>query len=1408
MKKERKKDNCFSKKGFLFFAVFATIFLSPIHQAQASGENWYNYSWKYRKAITIDHTKVSNSNQSNFTVLVNLTTDSNLANHTKSNGGDILFTSSDGVTKLSHEIEKFDHSTGQLVAWVKIPTLSYTANTVLYMYYGNSDASNQWATDGSAWDSSYKGIWHLNNDPSGSAPQLKDSTSNANDGTFSGSMTSGDQVPGKIDGSTDFDGSNDYAETSTVNSLGVGTTLTLSTWVNFRSSDSNWNAIASRIKKTANNDGYWLGLINNKFRAFVGPCCTNYIDTTLSYSTEAWHYVVLKSDGTNYAIYVDGQKASSDKSVGSIPVSNESARFAYSISSGQVFNGVMDELRISSVNRSVDWMTTEYNNQNSPSTFYSLGSESTSPSSPGSLAQYKSDGIMVISNQGNTNENNIKLSASATDDNNPGVITLFFETALDAGSFNSPNVPTIGTSCTSGTEWNSCDSKIWYVSSESGNHSTTAYTGAITVAGLSEEGYKWQVKACDDNGACSGWATFNATTPNFSVDLVKPNVNASSVFLTGIPNSSWTNTLPTINWTAGADNEGGSGLAGYCISLDESSVTGSETSNTLDPETTAGKLTGLDDGITNASTCGFIATGTSLNLSTVSGLTLTTNKHYYISIKAVDLAGNVYTGSSENYQDLISFRYDNTPPTNVSYISTPGGSFSNVADMYFSWPIEGGTAASDDYSQILGYQYQINSTSGDWKGTTNSSLCSFDYIPATDENYPLTEEENGSSITAGNNVVYFRAVDNACNASISATYRTGNLAYGGAAPTFGGGDSVAITPSTSNTNSYALSWPAATAADGHNISRYYYMINTSPPSTLATLQSNASTYIDNGNSTAVSTSSLPNVNKGNNTVYVVAVDDDSPSNYSPSNVISGTFTLDSTDPDNVGNLVASDSSIKSQSQWNVTLTWTAPAYQGAGNLTYIIKRSTDGTSFSEVGTSTGLSYVDNAPSSTRYYYKVYTKDGADASSSGTNAVSITPTGKWTTPPELEDDPVVSNITTKKATITWNTSRSADSKVAYGTSKGDYNNDEVSNSDQSTSHEINLDNLKAGTTYYFEAKWTDEDGNVGTADEVSFETAPAPTVKNVSAKNIGLTSATIQYTTKDASSVKIYYGTTTSFGGATAVSTSISETTYSTELTGLSDGTKYYYKINTYDADKGEYEGTVLDFTTLPRPKISNVRVQQVANTAQSTLLVSWDSNTEISSIISYYPENNSGQVKNEVNVDLISGQHQMIIRGLQPQTNYTLVVKGLDKVGNQAESDPQRMTTATDTRAPEVGIFTVVGAVIPPAANAGQASSAQFTVTWDTDEPATSQVEFGEGTGEVYSQKTQEDENLTLNHIVIISNLSPSKVYHLRAVSFDSAKNIGNSIDTVAITPKAIDNALDLVVSNLSAAFGFLKDIQ
>jgi len=684
----------------------------------------------------------------------------------------------------------------------------------------------------------------------------------------------------------------------------------------------------------------------------------------------------------------------------------------------------------------------------------------------------------------------------------------------------------------------------------------------------------------------------------FIVDVSNPATNASDISLfvsrggTQVPAGEWSKgQLPYFTWIEGSDNASGSGLLGYCLYLGQIS--------SKNPTIEKGLL-GTSPITPPGSDCKYIVATNSADLwdSSTHGESWLTDSEdpYYLNVKAIDNAGNIYPTSTQ-----FEFYYDGTEPKNVSYISPASGNFSNVVDMNFSWPwpptkeaSPSGSVSNDVTSGVLGWQYQFNSIAGHWQGTTHSSALDLDYIPATASAYIPVPDRDGDYVSIGANTIYFRTIDAAGNYSSEGTIRTGTIYYAGQAPTFGVLDKVTITPSTNTANSFALSWPAASAATGQEVAAYYYMIGQPPPATFATLRANRATYFNNGTFQTLSADALPNVNRGANIVYVVAVDDASPANYSPSNYITGTFILDSSEPDNVENLVLSDASIKYQQKWNVALTWTAPVYQGAGNLSYLIYRSTDGVNFTQTGTTISLSYVDSTPLSALYYYKIYSQDGARTLSSGTNALEITPTGRWTVPPTLEALPVVSGITTKKATVTWSTSRTADSKVQFGTSAGGYLAEQPSNSDQVATHVINLTNLSPGTIYNYKVLWTDEDGNTGISAESTFTTAAAPYASSIKVNNISISSAYISFSVVNASKATVEYGKTETYGLSESMSTSTSGSTYTIGLTNLTDGTLYHMRISTEDDDGNKYSGDDYTFTTLPIPKFTKTIVQKVA----------------------------------------------------------------------------------------------------------------------------------------------------------------------------------------------------------------------
>ena len=106
--------------------------------------------------------------------------------------------------KLNHEIELYEASSpADLVAWVNIPFVSSTADTTLYMYYGNAGAAPQ-ENPSDVWDSNYVMVQHLDE----TSGIHYDSTSYSNEGTVWGGVNQAGI--GQIDGADEFDGSDDY----------------------------------------------------------------------------------------------------------------------------------------------------------------------------------------------------------------------------------------------------------------------------------------------------------------------------------------------------------------------------------------------------------------------------------------------------------------------------------------------------------------------------------------------------------------------------------------------------------------------------------------------------------------------------------------------------------------------------------------------------------------------------------------------------------------------------------------------------------------------------------------------------------------------------------------------------------------------------------------------------------------------------------------------------------------------------------------------------------------------------------------------------------------------------------------------------------------------------------------------
>jgi|GEM_PF-2049699 len=183
--------------------------------------SWWDCNWSYCKKIIIDHTKVQ-ADQTDFPVLLYRVTDVELATYAQPDGDDISFVDKNNVTQYKHEIEKYNSTTGEILVWVNVDSISSTEDTILYMYYGNPSCNNQQNIT-ATWDSSYRLVQHLNE----SSGTLYDSTSYNNDGTNNGATYNDSS---KIDGGHDFDGTSNIS-CITSSSLNITSQITLEGWV-------------------------------------------------------------------------------------------------------------------------------------------------------------------------------------------------------------------------------------------------------------------------------------------------------------------------------------------------------------------------------------------------------------------------------------------------------------------------------------------------------------------------------------------------------------------------------------------------------------------------------------------------------------------------------------------------------------------------------------------------------------------------------------------------------------------------------------------------------------------------------------------------------------------------------------------------------------------------------------------------------------------------------------------------------------------------------------------------------------------------------------------------------------------------------------------------------------------------
>jgi len=422
-----------------------------------------------------------------------------------------------------------------------------------------------------------------------------------------------------------------------------------------------------------------------------------------------------------------------------------------------------------------------------------------------------------------------------------------------------------------------------------------------------------------------------------------------------------------------------------------------------------------------------------------------------------------------------------------------------------------------------------------------------------------------------------------------------------------------------------------------------------------------------------------------------------------------------------------------------------------------------------------ISDTDNNPST---YYTFQTGAGSD-----------------TTSPQITSPPTVTAKTNTTATIAWTTDEPSTSLVQYDDNSSTWGNYLWSKTDTSlvTTHSVTLTGLTADTTYYFRVGSTDGFNNgPTTSNEVNFTTESSsdttdpiittpPTVTGITK-----TTAVIEWQTDEPSNSLVDYGLTTSYGSQSTLADYV--TNHSVTLAGLTEGTDYHFRVGSTDTvGNGPTYSNDCTFKTETvddqPPQITSSPT--VTNITDATAVITWETDEPCNSMVRYDTTSRSAwadYLSSENDAGMVAN-HSVTVTGLTANQTYYFMVGSTDAFGNgpdtsTTDNNPsvqQYFTTelTPDTAAPVISSVTIAGTTNNTA-----------IITWTTDEPSNSMVQYGAGSTWGNYLWSENDAGMVTSHTVTLTGLTGGNTYYFMVGSNDASGN-GPDFNSNSTNPSA-----------------------
>jgi hypothetical protein len=318
---------------------------------------FYDTNWSRARRISVQSGDID-EDLTDFPVLVYL--DSTRINWTETQDDldDIRFVDQENTTFLDYEIENYTVNDEAWI-WVNLPFVNSTSDTIFYLYYGNSGASNGEAvTD--VWDSNYITVLHMNDLTTST---IEDSTINSNDMT-KGGANQPILDPGMIDGSQQFDGVDDDLVSDSAYQL--SDTITWEFWCN-STDDATPKTIWSDNAQWHTQGYIWFGRSTSLTQLYYEYANTThtlswnvnnfFLENTYMYGT-----IVVNYTSDTYEVFRNGISQATGSMPNAISLSGYSrTQYVGTFSGGNHFYlNELDEIRVSNINRSTAYISASY----------------------------------------------------------------------------------------------------------------------------------------------------------------------------------------------------------------------------------------------------------------------------------------------------------------------------------------------------------------------------------------------------------------------------------------------------------------------------------------------------------------------------------------------------------------------------------------------------------------------------------------------------------------------------------------------------------------------------------------------------------------------------------------------------------------------------------------------------------------------------------------------------------------------------------------------------------------------------------------------------------------------------------------------------------------------------------------